>query len=640
MADKDTIKKIKDALNIVDIVGEQVVLRKAGSRYKGLSPFNQEKTPSFFVNPDTQLFHCFSTNQGGDIIDFLVLTKGLSFPEAVEELAQRAGIKIQSKPKSAAEVEREKKEEEAQKIYLKLNRYVAHFYQAQLAGAGGGIGRDYAQKRGLKKETLEAYLIGYVPDGWTALRDYLQQVKAPLLKAVELGLLRTRDGEKAKEDGSNLYDTFRNRLMFPIRDGRGEVVGFGGRWLGGEGAEVAKYMNSPESLVYNKGKVLYNLDRARKHIRAEDTVVLVEGYMDCIALDQAGIPYVVATCGTALTPNHVKMLKALAPRIVCLYDADAAGQKATERNMEMFLEVEGYPILGAHIPNGKDPDEFLRSSGEEGAKSLEKIIKNAPALIDLWIEKIVKEAPPNMQGRTEAVEKIAVKLAQLSDDLWIRARISSVAKALGVEGSLLAEAVRRKRGGKQASSTSPQAAHANAKPAPNSANNTRNNFHPLIEKAKKNQVQGDTKGFGFERQFLTELLKNPAWISHLRQMHAANPGIVMPYVEDKTVGLVMDHLLAPLSPGEQEKDCLQSLMDRVRDNESARNMIAEASLGEATEMSAEHLNAALKRLREVSVKRKTKLLSTEIQKADAMGDHGKREQYQRELNEMIRSLKL
>ena len=420
---EDFIAKVKASADIVDIVAETVQLRRSGKQLTGLSPFTKEKTPSFFVNPERQTFHCFSSGQGGDVFTFLRLTKGMSFPEAVKLVAERVGLELEQQNKSPEQIAKERQRAEERRGALKLNKFAARFYQEQLEGARGGGARDYVKKRAISQESALDFALGYAPENWTSLRDFFLQIKAPMLQAYELGLFRTRNNEKPKADGSNMFDTFRDRLMFPIRDPQGDVLGFGGRYIGPPRDDAPKYLNSPESLVYEKDKILYNLDLARKSIRGMETVVLVEGYMDCLALYQSGFTNVVANCGTALTRTQAGMLRKLASRVICLYDSDSAGQAAMEKAMNLFLEIDGFPLLGAHLPDGKDPDEFLRTHGDQGKLRMAEILQNSPALIDEWADRVVRESPKTLQGRAEAVEKIAHKLSKLRDDFSIQAQI-------------------------------------------------------------------------------------------------------------------------------------------------------------------------------------------------------------------------
>jgi DNA primase len=433
MYSEEFIAKVKAGVDIVELVGETVQLRRTGKQLTGLSPFTKEKTPSFFVNPEKQTFHCYSTDTGGDVFEFVRLTKGLNFPEAVAFVAEKAGIPLEETNKSPEQMERERRLSEERKTLLKLNRYAARFYQEQFEGPAGAAARDYAQKRAILPESILAFAIGYAPDSWTSLRDYFLKIKAPMVKAHDLGLFRTKGGEQPKADGSNLFDTFRNRLIFPIRDPQGEVLGFGGRWLGPANPEVPKYLNSPESSVYEKDKILYNLDQAKKSVRELDTVVLVEGYMDCLALEQAGFPNVVANCGTALTRTQAGLLRKLAAKVICLYDSDKAGQAAMEKAMNLFLDADGFPLLGAHLPEGKDPDEFLRTQGEMGRLRMAEILQNSPAMIDEWIEKQVAETRllmPLDLMMIPSVETLDLMQSMPSKYLFNQTRLLSVERIL------------------------------------------------------------------------------------------------------------------------------------------------------------------------------------------------------------------
>lgn len=632
MASEETKRKIKEHFDLVALVGETVQLRRAGKYFKGLSPFTKEKTPSFFVDPESQSFRCYSSNQGGDVFSFIMLTKGMTFPEALKFLADKAGIPVDEiSTKSPEEIAKEKKEKEEMALLFKLNRFAARFFQEQLDGPEGAIARDYVKKRALKPETVLNFAIGYAPDSWTALRDYFMKIKAPLLKAHELGLLRTKGGEKPKEDGSNLFDTFRNRLIFPIRDPGGEVLGFGGRWLGSESADAPKYLNSPESLVYHKSRTLYNLDRARRSIREHETVVLVEGYMDCIALDQAGIAYVVANCGTALTPQHAKLLRGLAPKIISLYDSDAAGQKATERNMELFLDSEGIPILGASLPDGKDPDEFLRVHGEHGILKMKEILVNSPAILDTWAAKIAQSTPPTVQARALAVEKIARHLAKLADDLWIEARIPGMARSLQVEETFLRRALSKFRR---------SFAEENApKTVPNIGKMGPQNFTYTAQKTKQLHSQNDRREIGFERKFLSDLLKNPDWMPALREAHAADPGTLLPFVGDAEIKQALTTLLAPLAEDETEFVRVQKLHETVQSLPTLKGVVVEALSKQDDAMPVKDLAAALQRLKEGHVKKRMVELKALVREAERSGDIAARDRHLKEL-ENLRRLQL
>ncbi|MGZ3693404.1 MAG: DNA primase [Bdellovibrionota bacterium] len=592
MASKEFIAKLKESIDIVNLVSETVQLRRSGKYLTGLSPFTKEKSPSFFVNPENQGFYCYSTNQGGDIITFIELTKGFSFRESIQYLADKAGLQLDEEKRSPEQLAQERQASEEKKQLFKLNRFAARFYQEVLEGPDGGPARDYVQKRAITQESVLGFAIGYAPDSWTALRDYFLKIQAPMLKAHALGLFRTKGGEPPKADGSNLFDTFRNRLVFPIRDLNGEVLGFGGRWLGPPGSDAPKYLNSPESVVYEKEKVLYNLDQAKKSIRELESVVLVEGYMDCLSLVQAGFPNVVANCGTALTRTQASMLRKLAPKVICLYDSDNAGKAATERAMNLFLDNEGFPLLMARLPDGKDPDEFLRAH-DDGSLQMAGILQNAPAALDLWIEKRIADAPTSLQARTEILDKIASKLGKLRDELWIQARLPGVVKGLGIELELLTDAIRRYRKGFVSS-------QEKASSGPNSERNVVEKRPAIIEKSRQIQARSVKKDVGFERRFLSGLVKFPSRISDLRKHES---GEVLPFVSDPQIKQAFALLFEPLTPGETEESRLQRLREDVREQPLVRNLVAEAMVAADDALAAPEVAAAILRLKEDALKR-------------------------------------
>ncbi len=617
MYSEEFIAKVKAAVDIVDVVGETVQLRRSGKYFTGLSPFTKEKSPSFFVNRETQSFKCFSTGEGGDIFSFLKLTKGLIFPEAVAALAEKAGMALEETNKTPEQIERDRRFSEDRKAAFKLNQFAARFYQEQFEGPVGAAARDYSRKRGILPESILGFAIGYAPDSWTLLRDYFLKIKAPMVPSYELGLFRTKGNEPPKADGSNLFDTFRNRLIFPIRDTQGDVLGFGGRWLGASSAEAPKYLNSPESLVYEKDKILYNLDQARRPIRDMETAVLVEGYMDCLALVQAGFTNVVANCGTALTRNQAGMLRKLAPKVICLYDSDKAGQTAMERAMNLFLEAEGLPLLGAHLPDGKDPDDFLREHGSEGQLRMAEILQNCPALIDDWLEKSVREGSTTLQGRTDTLNKIAAKLSKLRDDLSIQARLPGLAKGLALDVDLVIEAIRKYKKtflpGRETSTARPAASaipnrHAKSLPLPRSSNGQ-----------KSGQIQGGNgkRGIGFERRFLGDLLKNPPWMQALRKLQPENFAAVLSLVIDVDVQRALNKILEPLQPQETEAERIGSLLNVFREQPDLRNLIAEATMKADDTLPSIDFETALKRLKDESLKKRALDLQERINKADA-----------------------
>lgn len=649
------VAKVKASVDIVDLVGETVQLRRSGKYFAGLSPFTKEKTPSFFVNRETQSFKCFSTGEGGDVFTFLKLTRGLNFPEAVTALAEKSGIPLEELNKSPEQIDKDRKLSEARKHALKLNRYAARFYQEQLEGENGAIARDYIKKRAISPESVLQFAIGFAPDSWTSLRDYFIKIKAPLIEAYELGLFRTKGGDKPKADGSNLFDTFRNRLIFPIRDVQGEVLGFGGRWLGPAGAEAPKYINSPESPVYEKDKILYNLDMARKSIREMETVVLVEGYMDCLALVQAGFTNVVANCGTALTRSQTQILRKLAPKVICLYDSDVAGQAAMEKAMNLFLEAEGLPLLGAHLPDGKDPDEFLRAHGSDGQLRMAEILQNSPALIDDWIAKTLSEGSKSLQGRTESLNKIAAKLSKLRDDLAIQARLPGLAKSSELEQDLWIEAIRkykktflpeRELSGAKAGHSPNAADDKLLSQAMNKSNaggyarnlpvSRGNSMRPNQQNIGRNQARSGKRDVGFQRRFLGDLLRSPPWIESLREMQSEQLTTLLSSVDESAVREAIQKIIEPLTSGQTDAERIGELLNMFRDQPDLRNLIAEATMKAASEVPSMDLETALKKLKLESLVRREAELRSLISQAEKAGDAPTSDALLQELTEIRR----
>ncbi|MCO5141903.1 MAG: DNA primase [Oligoflexia bacterium] len=609
MASKEFIQKIKDEIDIVDVVREFVDLRKSGAQYVGLSPFQKEKSPSFFVSPDKQTYYCYSTNQGGDIFTFLESVKGWTFPEALKYLAEKAEIPMEwdgIDPKKAAI---EKAQEEEKKILFKLNRFAARYFQEALNGSEGVQARAYTEKRKLSRESLLNFGIGYAPDNWVGLRDYLLKAKAPILKAVELGLLRVKNGEKPKADGSNCFDAFRSRLMFPIRDSRGEILGFGGRWMGAANAEAPKYINSPESKIYHKDRVLFNLDLSRKSARDLGSIILVEGYMDAITLSQSGFSNVVANCGTALTKNQVKILTKISKKVICFYDSDRAGIEAAERAMDLFLD-EGEVLLRAEVSQGKDPDEFLRESGPEGVLQLAKILQSSPAAIDLWIENRIQSCPPTLQARAEAAELIVAKLVKIKDEFLIAARVSAVSSSLHVEDRLLINLLNKKRKGLEFASKS----------VPNQSIEKNTKSSNFLQKNRKKPIKNDKKSLSVESRFLVDLLHYSNWIVALRERSINSDNSFYTLFRDPTVKDVLQKLLSPLVEEETDELRLKSILDEFRENREIRNLIAEAFAAKNAEMPEKELEGALRKLKEELFNTELRALQDQLRQAEGRGD--------------------
>jgi DNA primase len=389
----DFIERVSTANNIVDIISQYTQLKPSGGGMMGRCPFpdHPEKTASFSVSEAKQVYHCFGCKKSGNIFSFLQTYNGMSFPDAVEYLANRAHIPMPV-AQNREESEQQDKMVQKKKQLLKVNQLAAEYFHQQFRSlAANHPAKAYAHQRGLTQEMIEEFKIGYSTEEWDGLIHFLQSRNVPLPLAEEARLIKARSGGK-----TGYFDLFRERLMFPIFSTMGDPIAFGGRILAqGE----PKYLNSPETPVFHKGRVLYGLAQTAKYIRSEDQVIVVEGYMDLVSLYQAGFKNVVATMGTALTSDHGKMLSRITKNVVVLFDGDSAGQDAAERSLPLLLAAGLYP-KGLILPDDLDPDDFVK---EQGAEKLREMIATAqdlfPMILTLW-----------MKGyRGEASEK--VKLA-------------------------------------------------------------------------------------------------------------------------------------------------------------------------------------------------------------------------------------
>lgn len=384
------IQQVMDANNLVDLISETTQLKPSSGGYMGRCPFpdHAEKTPSFSVSETKQVYHCFGCKKSGNLTRFMSDYHGMSFPETIEFLANRAHIPLPA-PDKALSTEEEKRNELRRQV-LKANEHAQNYFSEQLQSAPPDHpARQYWEKRGLGPETVATFGLGYVGSNWEGLTTYLKTKGVSSEVADAAGLIRRR------REGSGYFDLFRERVMFPIRKISGEVVGFGGRIL--EKGEP-KYLNSPETPVFSKGKTLFGLDQSARYIRSEDRVILVEGYMDLIALFQAGIRNVAATLGTALTLDHAWALKKLTPNITVLFDGDAAGQSAAEKSLPILLQA-GLRPRGLTLPDNQDPDDFIRA---QGAQAMEQALDGAPDLFNLCLHHWT------LNFRGAATEKLAV----------------------------------------------------------------------------------------------------------------------------------------------------------------------------------------------------------------------------------------
>ncbi|EST56377.1 DNA primase [Brevibacillus panacihumi W25] len=350
------INQVRTAVDIIDVVGEYVQLKKSGRAYLGLCPFHSEKSPSFNVNAERQFYHCFGCGAGGDVFSFLMNIEQLTFPEALHKLAERAGIEV---PRLQSHEAEDSPDKRLKQVMLEAHQFAANLYQYVLKETPyGAEALKYLTRRGMSAETLTEFQIGFAPDSWDFLTQFLAKRDFSLDVMVEAGLL-------AKSDSGKIFDRFRGRVMFPIQDSQGNVIGFGGRLLETTQAKSQpKYLNSPESPLFNKSATLFNLHRARPNIRKKKQALLFEGYVDVVSTWQAGFPLGIATLGTALTEQQARIIRRNVDSIVLCYDGDAAGQEATSKAIHILQQAD-LKVRVAPLPQGTDPDDYIRQHGAE-----------------------------------------------------------------------------------------------------------------------------------------------------------------------------------------------------------------------------------------------------------------------------------
>ena len=421
---EDKIGEVRDRVSLVELVSRYTALRRTGRNHLGLCPFHSEKTPSFSVTEDKGFFHCFGCGASGDVYKFLMLKENLTFPEALERLAREAGIEL---PKRPAEAQREQGRERL----LRVNAFAAKFFQRALwEGPAGQNARDYLAQRSVSEETARMFGLGYAPPG--GLAHALEKSGAPLGDAESLGLI-------GRSTGGGWYDRFRHRLMFPIHDLAGKVIGFGGRLLPPT-QDQAKYVNSSDSSVFHKGRSVFGLAAARGPIHEHGRALLVEGYMDVIALAQAGIGNAVAPLGTSLTADQVRLLKRFTDDFVVLFDGDRAGLTAAARSFTVFAEV-GIFAQAAFLPEGDDPDTFVQKAGAAG---LEQLLARSSPLADHYLRSLA--APDaSLAERARGAQAVAELCDRLEDPIFVGLLVRRAAQHLDLPEEQLRSRDRQRR---------------------------------------------------------------------------------------------------------------------------------------------------------------------------------------------------
>jgi len=425
---EQTIRDIKDRVSIREVVEDYVRLVKDGANYKGLCPFHQEKTPSFKVHEGKGIFKCFGCGESGNVFTFLMKVEGMSFPEALEKLASRAGVSLPRREETPKEKEQRKKKEEL----FEANLAAARFYRRNLKELPEAVrAREHLESRGIGTETVDRYMLGYSPEDWSATLEALKAKGISEAAMHAAGLVIARDN-------GGYYDRFRGRLMFPIADVQGRIRGFGARTIKEEEGQP-KYINTPETQVFKKGRGLFGIHKAKDAIRKEGRAIIVEGYTDQIALDMAGIGCSVATLGTALTEEHAYLIRRYAPEVYLLFDADEAGKKAGIRALEVFLDAGVSPRI-VLMPEGMDPDDFLR---QKGVESFLALLNDSPPLLSHYMDSLMAEAEDDPAGVAKAVSTAAQMIARISDPVERSVFTERLSRKSGVPFSRIESSIRR-----------------------------------------------------------------------------------------------------------------------------------------------------------------------------------------------------
>ncbi len=418
----ELINQVRDRVDIAEIVGHHVSLSRTGQNLKGLCPFHQEKTPSFTVSPSRQIFHCFGCGAGGNVFSFLMRITGAGFPETVRDIGRRVGIEV---PESGGVPDRQAG---VTGRLEQVNAAAAAWFRRNLLDpVQGKDGRDYLTRRGIMPNTAETYRLGFAPAEWDGLVKALGREGYGEAELAAAGLAVARDqGMRGRQGASGSYDRFRGRLMCPITDLRKRVVGFGGRVFGDE---QPKYLNSPDTPLFKKGQTLFGLDLAREATTRLKTLIVVEGYFDVIALHQAGMLNVAATLGTALTSDHVQVIRRFASKVVLLFDPDPAGVRAALRTLDLFVN-SGLGVVVVTLPDGDDPDTFVR---QRGAEAFMRLLEKAPSLLDFALEQSLKDVQgQTVEDKVRSVDEVLRILHKSSHPIEREERIRIVAERLGI----------------------------------------------------------------------------------------------------------------------------------------------------------------------------------------------------------------
>jgi DNA primase len=502
-SDEQITREIESRIDIIDLIAETVDLHRKGNRYWGLCPFHQEKTPSFSVSRDRQMFYCFGCHAGGSIFSFIMKRDGLDFKEAREMLAAKAGVELNKSY--------DKKRVDLRKQILAVNRMADEYFHQMLLSSKGLEAREYLLQRGINRESIINFHLGYAPSEWNGLEEYL------LKKGISQDWVKLSGLIKRNENQNRFYDVFRDRIIFPIYQYNREIVGFGGRVLG-EG--LPKYLNSPESEVFSKRRNLYGLAQARDNIRNQNEAIIVEGYMDTIKLHQAGICQAVASLGTALTQEQAQILKRYVEKVVILYDGDEAGQRESLRAIEVLLS-QGLKVEVVSLPAGQDPDEYLEKNGKE--EFWQYIQNNRISHIEFKMNRYINSVNIyNLEFKINIINQLKNDINRLSSALEKDYYIKTLAQKLRLEENLVQQ----------------ELAAGSEKTSPRPNRNKIINF-------RDNNKYGK---YGIQEQILAAMLSSPEIFTRVKNRIGLN---FFANQEYRTIAGIYDQLLQ-----EETDDCM------------------------------------------------------------------------------------
>ena len=428
MFSENIISRVRDSIDIVDLISGYVSLKKTGKNHLGLCPFHSEKTPSFNVNPEKQIFHCFGCGVGGDVFKFLELQEGLNFPDAVKQLAARGGIPL---PADSVSRKEDKRTEDERKALLTIIADATGYFRKELEGPAGSAARDYLKNRGVTDQVVHDFTLGFARPEWDGLLRHLKQKGYAFSQMEKAGLIVKRNGAEG------YYDRFRARIIFPIRDISGNVIAFGGRVMDDS---LPKYLNSPETPLYSKSNVLYCLDKAKEPARKQKYFIIVEGYLDAIACHQYGAQNAVATLGTALTEGHLRLMRRFAQNLVLIFDPDPAGVKAAMRGLDLFVS-SGLKVNVVSLPDNDDPDTFLKKNGYEAFASC---LRKSEKFMDFVLGQVVKGGQAtSIDEKVEKAGEMLGYIARLPSGIERDYYLKRTAEALDLDEGVLRQEMPR-----------------------------------------------------------------------------------------------------------------------------------------------------------------------------------------------------